>query len=80
MAGHGGHISFFNPTSLGVLAQRCGFRVERVETRRVSLAEPHEVGRGTYRMLKVAAEALELPARMCGKGHDMLAFLRKRPA
>jgi len=80
VAGHGGHISFFNPTSLVVLAQRCGFRVERVETRRVSLAEPHEVGRVTYRMLKVAAEALALPARLFGKGHDMLTFLRKLPA
>lgn len=79
VAGHGGHISFFNPTSLGVLAQRCGFRVERGETRRVSLAEPHEAGRVTYRMLKVAAEVLATPARLFGKGHDMLVFLRKCP-
>lgn len=80
VAGHGGHISFFNPTSLGVLAQRCGFRVERGETRRVSLAEPHEAGRVTYRMLKVVAEVLAMPARLFGKGHDMLTFLRKVPA
>lgn len=80
VAEHGGHISFFNPTSLGLLARRCGFRVERSETRRVSLAEPHEVGRVTYRSLKVAAEMLAMPARLFGKGHDMLTFLRKLPA
>jgi len=80
VAAHGGHISFFNPISLGILAQRCGFRVERSETRRVSLAEPHEAGRIRYRMLKVAAEMLAMPARLFGKGHDMLTFLRKIPA
>lgn len=79
VAEHGGHISFFNPASLGLLAQRCGFRAERSETRRVSLAEPHEVGRVTYRVLKVAAEILALPARVFGKGHDLLTFLRKVP-
>ena len=80
VAEHGGHISFFNPMSLGLLAQRCGFRVERSETRRVSLVEPHKVGRVTYRSLKVAAEMLAMPARLFGKGHDMLMFLRKVPA
>ena len=74
---HGGHISFFNPASLGLLAQRCGFRVERSETRRVSLAEPHEVSPVAYRSLKVVAELLATPARLFGKGHDMLTFLRK---
>jgi len=77
VAGHGGHISFFNPASLGLLAQRSGFRVERVETRRVSLVEPHGAGRVTYRMLKVVAEVLAMPARLFGGGHDMLVFLRK---
>lgn len=39
VAQHGGHISFFNADSLGCLAKQCGFGVERIETRRVSLAE-----------------------------------------
>jgi len=77
VAEHGGHISFFNPLSLAILARRCGFDVERSETRRVSLAEPHEAGRVMYRMLKVVAEVLATPARLFGKGHDMLVFLRK---
>lgn len=79
VAQHGGHISFFNPDSLGNLAKQCGFRVERIETRRVSLADKQQTGRVKYGVLKVLAEMLALPARMCGKGHDMLAFLRKCP-
>lgn len=80
VAQHGGHISFFNPDSLGCLAKQCGFRVEHIETRRVSLADKQQTGRAKYGVLKVLTEMLALPARMCGKGHDMLAFLRKRPA
>ena len=76
---HGGHISFFNPDSLGRLAQQCGFRIERLETRRVSLVEPQQTSRATYRMLKIMAGMLAMPARMFGKGHDMLAFLTKLP-
>lgn len=80
VAQHGGHISFFNPNSLGALAKQCGFLVERIETRRVSLADKQQAGRTTYGVLKVLAEMLALPARLCGKGHDMLVFLRKVPA
>ena len=79
VAQHGGHISFFNPDSLGSLAKQCGFLVERIETRRVSLADKQQTGRAMYGVLKVVAEMLALPARLCGKGHDMLAFLRKLP-
>ncbi|SPP65621.1 class I SAM-dependent methyltransferase [Nitrospira lenta] len=79
VAAHGGHISFFNPLSLAMLAGRCGFEIERSETRRVSLSESHETGRVMYRLLKIAAEMLAMPARLFGKGHDMLVFLRKCP-
>ena len=77
VADHGGHISFFNPMSLALLAQRCGFDVERSETRRVSLAERKEAGFVSYRLLRVATEVLAMPARLFGRGHDMLVFLRK---
>lgn len=80
VAQHGGHISFFNPDSLGNLAKQCGFIVERIETRRVSLADKQQAGRVKYGVLKVLAEMLALPARMFGKGHDMLVFLRKSSA
>jgi 2-polyprenyl-3-methyl-5-hydroxy-6-metoxy-1,4-benzoquinol methylase len=79
VAEHGGHISFFNPSSLAMLARRCGFEVERSETRRVSLAERKEAGYLSYRLLRVATEVLAMPARLFGKGHDMLVFLRKCP-
>lgn len=74
---YGGHISFFTPRSLERLAGRCGFRVERLETRRVRFAESFQTSRALYRTLKVAAEVLNVPAMWCHKGHDMLAFLRK---
>ncbi|MCC6139083.1 MAG: class I SAM-dependent methyltransferase [Nitrospira sp.] len=80
VAQHGGHISFFNPDSLRSLATQCGFSVERIETRRVSLADKQQAGRAVYGVLKVVAELMALPARWCGKGHDMLVFLRKAPA
>ncbi|MDP3091279.1 MAG: class I SAM-dependent methyltransferase [Nitrospira sp.] len=79
VAEHGGHISFFNPSSLAKLARRCGFDVERSETRRVSLAERKEAGYVSYRLLRIATEILAMPARLFGKGHDMLVFLRKCP-
>lgn len=69
---NGGHISFFNPTSIQLLAQRSGFELAYLTTKRVVLSQgskhPH---------IKIAEECLALPARLLGKGHDMLAALRK---
>ena len=73
----GGHVSFFSPRSFAKLAGRCGFRVERLETRRVRFAESHHVSPIVYRALKVLGEVLSIPASLLDKGHDMLAFLRK---
>ncbi|MBX3328805.1 MAG: class I SAM-dependent methyltransferase [Nitrospira sp.] len=73
----GGHVSFFSPRSLANLAGQCGFRVERLETRRVRFAESHQVSPIMYRILKVMGEVLNIPASLLNKGHDMLAFLRK---
>ena len=72
-----GHVSFFNPRSLGLLASRCGFAVERIETARVKLHEKGEVSRSAYVTGKLAAELLNFPARVAGTGHDMLAWLRR---
>lgn len=74
---YGGHISFFTPQSLDRLATKCGFRIERIETRRVRLAESFQTSMPVYRALKVAGEVLSVPAKWLNKGHDMLAFLRK---
>lgn len=73
----GGHVSFFTPCSISRLAERCGFRMERIETQRVRFVESHQAPKAVYRTLKILAEVLNVPARWLNKGHDMLAFLRK---
>lgn len=77
MAKDGGHISFFNPRSLRKLAHRAGFRVERLETSRVKFHERSEASKLSYLLGKVAAELLNVPARIMDRGHDMLAYLRR---
>jgi 2-polyprenyl-3-methyl-5-hydroxy-6-metoxy-1,4-benzoquinol methylase len=74
----GGHISFFNPQSIAALAHNAGFRVEHIETSRVKFHEKGEVSSALYTAGKIAAELLNLPARLAGRGHDMLAYLRRR--
>lgn len=71
-----GHISFFNPRSVRALAARTGFEVEAIVTSRVKLAERSELSGLAYRGLKVVSELLNLPARLAGRGHDMLVYLR----
>lgn len=73
----GGHVSFFTPRSISRLAERCGFRVERLETQRVRFVESHQAPKVVYRTLKILAEGLNVPARWLNKGHDMLVFLRR---
>ena len=73
----GGHISFFNPQSITALAHICGFTVERIATSRVKLHEKGDVSPGLYTAGKIAAELLNFPARLAGRGHDMLAYLRR---
>lgn len=74
---HGGHISFFNPQSIRLLAERSGFAVRSIQTRRVNLAERKDVSQPVYQLAKLGRELLALPARWLGKGHDMLAILQK---
>ena len=74
-----GHISFFNPRSMRLLAERCGFALQNVATRNVRFFEKGDVPAVLYRSAKIAAELLNFPARLFGKGHEMLAYLR-RPA
>lgn len=72
-----GHISFYNPRSIALLAARSGFKVERLETARVKLHEKGDVARWRYAAGKLAAELLNFPARLAGRGHDLLAYLRR---
>jgi SAM-dependent methyltransferase len=75
-----GHISFFNPRSIALLAERAGFEVAAVVTGRVRFAEKSDVRGPVYALAKIAAEALALPARFYGRGHDMLVYLRNPAA
>jgi 2-polyprenyl-3-methyl-5-hydroxy-6-metoxy-1,4-benzoquinol methylase len=72
-----GHISFFNPRSLALLADRSGFQVVRLVTTRVKFHERADVARWRYVAGKLVAELLNRPARLSSRGHDMLAFLRR---
>lgn len=74
----GGHISFFNPKSIAILAAVCGFNIERIETSRVKFHEKGDISPALYTAGKLAAELLNMPARLAGRGHDMLAYLRRR--
>jgi 2-polyprenyl-3-methyl-5-hydroxy-6-metoxy-1,4-benzoquinol methylase len=76
MKQHGGHISFFSPKSLNVLASRTGFSVAKVVTHSVSFCEKGEIPYILYRIIKIVTELLNLPAQLLGKGHQMEVFLR----
>lgn len=77
IAGHGGHISFFNPASMKILAERCGLQVVRIKTRNVRFFEKSDVPHLFYKAAKVLSELLNLPSQLLGKGHDMLVTLRR---
>ncbi len=75
-----GHVSFFNPRSIALLAERTGFEVAAIVTSRVRFAEKSDLRGLAYGVTKLAAEALALPARFYGRGHDMLVYLRNPSA
>jgi len=72
-----GHISFFNPASIGRLAQSSGFSLVGIETRGVRFVHRKTHTGAGYALGKLAQEALSLPAKLISSGHDMLAVLRK---
>ncbi len=74
---HGGHVSFFNPESIRVLAERSGFKIASLKTRNLRLYEKHHCSVFRYRIAKICSEILNGFARLIEKGHDMLVFLRK---
>lgn len=78
IARDGGHISFYNPGSVALLAARSGYTVERIATARVKFYEKTDVARWRYITGKLLAEMLNLPAQLAGRGHDMLVYLRAR--
>jgi len=77
---HGGHVSFFNPGSMQMLARQSGFVIEKIQTRSVSLLDKIHGHPAIYRIAKIMSELMETPSRLLGRGHDMLVFMRKRDA
>jgi 2-polyprenyl-3-methyl-5-hydroxy-6-metoxy-1,4-benzoquinol methylase len=75
--GMGGHVSFFNPGSLRLLAERAGFEVSRLETRQVRLAEKGQLPGVAYRAAKILASALDMPSRLAGAGHNLTLYARR---
>jgi SAM-dependent methyltransferase len=74
---HGGHVSFFTPNSIALLAKRSGFSVATVHTRRVRFYEKGDCAMPLYRIAKLAGELLNGFAVLFDKGHDMAVYLKK---
>ncbi len=72
---HGGHISFFSPRSIEVLAGRTGFRVKKVSTSSVKLTEKGHLPYPLYRLAKAIAQLMNPAAKALGKGHQMELYL-----
>lgn len=77
IAQHGGHVSFYNPQSLGTLAKRSGFSAGAVRTRGVRFCEKGDCSKPVYRLAKIAGESLNFLAAALDKGHDMAVYLRR---
>ena len=74
---HGGHISFFTPSSMKVLADQVGLEIVDISTKRVNFSEKKDVGAFLYHMNRIARELCALPARWLCKGQDMLVTMQK---
>lgn len=74
---HGGHISFYSPHSLGMLAQHTGFAVAEVRTRGVRFCDRGTCAKPLYTLAKIGAELANPLARLLNKGGDMAMYLRR---
>jgi 2-polyprenyl-3-methyl-5-hydroxy-6-metoxy-1,4-benzoquinol methylase len=77
IAKHGGHVSFFTPQSMALLAERTGFTLAEVRTRGVRFREKGDCPQPVYRLAKLAGELLNIPAILLNKGHDMAVYLKR---
>lgn len=73
----GGHISFFNPRSMRLLAARNKLQLHHIETRNVRFFERDQCSRPLHAAAKITAELLNWPARAAGAGHDLHAYLQR---
>lgn len=77
IAAHGGHVSFFTPSSLGKLAQQAGFSVADVRTRGVRFCDKGDCAAPIYSLAKIAGELANPLAMLLDKGSDMAVYLRR---
>jgi 2-polyprenyl-3-methyl-5-hydroxy-6-metoxy-1,4-benzoquinol methylase len=77
IAAHGGHVSFFTPSSLGKLAQQSGFSVADVHTRGVRFCDKGDCTKPVYTLAKIAGELVNPIATLFDKGSDMAVYLRR---
>jgi 2-polyprenyl-3-methyl-5-hydroxy-6-metoxy-1,4-benzoquinol methylase len=79
MLKHGGHISFFNPVSMRLMAERSGFQLLRIKTRKVTLYNKHADSDTARPLRRLLSNLLNRPAEWAGRGHEMVGFLQKPP-
>jgi SAM-dependent methyltransferase len=72
-----GHVSWFNPASLSLIAEKAGCKVVKLYTRSVSLTQSKDKGAVNYRLIKIISETLQIPAKAFDKGHDAILVLSK---
>lgn len=77
IARHGGHVSFFNPTSLQTLAAKAGFSIAALNTRSVRFSDRSNSSDPAYTLLKIAGELANPVAALLNKGADMAMYLRR---
>jgi len=68
---HGGHISFYTPTTLAKLTGQAGFEVASIKTRSVRFLDRSNNVEPIYILAKIGAELVNPLAKMLGKGSDM---------
>ncbi|MDE3022274.1 MAG: class I SAM-dependent methyltransferase [Pseudomonadota bacterium] len=73
----GGHVSFFTPGSLSVMANKSGLKIKRIETRNIRFYENGQVTKLFYKSAKIMAQLLAYPVKMINQGHDLLCYLSK---
>jgi SAM-dependent methyltransferase len=74
---HGGHVSFFNQTSLEMLSKQAGLSVAAIKTRGLRFSDRSTRRDPVYTLQKIAAELLTPLAQALDKGCDMAMYLRK---
>ncbi len=78
IARHGGHVSFYNPHSVDLLACQTGFEVAKISTRGVRFCEKGDCASPVYSLAKIAGELSNPLAVLLDKGSDMAAYLRRK--